>query len=136
MERDGAAGQIPRQVWYFDGAWWPFWGFRYDQGDMTNRRSELDFDWDRIKAERNFRKHRTSFADATEVFLDPLALSVPDREHSHGEERWVTVGQRPSGDYLVVIHTFDEISSNRARVRIISSRLATRAEIRRYQEGS
>ena len=100
---------------------------------MSKNRDELEFLWDPLKAQRNLRKHGVSFAGAAEVFLDPLALSVPDPEHSDREERWVTVGVS-GGVLLVVIHTFQEISSGRARIRIISARRATRSEIRRYQE--
>lgn len=45
------------------------------------------FEWDPIKAKENLRKHRISFDRAAEVFLDPLAVSIVDEEHSEQEER-------------------------------------------------
>jgi hypothetical protein len=47
---------------------------------------------DPVKNNTNLRKHGISFEEATEIFLDPLQLSMPDNEHSESEERWVTLG--------------------------------------------
>jgi uncharacterized DUF497 family protein len=55
------------------------------------------FEWDQVKARENLRKHRISFDRAAEVFLDPLAVSIFDEEHSEMEERWVTIGRDPRG---------------------------------------
>jgi uncharacterized DUF497 family protein len=38
----------------------------------------LHFDWDPKKAASNLRKHKVSFAEAVEVFRDPLAITVFD----------------------------------------------------------
>ena len=40
----------------------------------------------------NIRKHGISFYDAAYVFSDPLALSMPDDEHSEMEEALVVIG--------------------------------------------
>lgn len=71
------------------------------------------FEWDAAKARANLSKHGVSFRTATVVFRDPLALTVYDEEHSEDEERWVTLGRAPGGQYLVVAHTFAEISGRR-----------------------
>jgi len=42
------------------------------------------YEWDAEKAKGNLRKHRISFEDAATVFLDPLALTFPDPDHSRG----------------------------------------------------
>jgi uncharacterized DUF497 family protein len=42
----------------------------------------LEFERDPVKAQTNFAKHGLDFADAASVFLDPLAVSIPDDEHS------------------------------------------------------
>ena len=52
----------------------------------------MKFEWDPHKAEMNFRKHGVSFDEAGSVFLDRLALSGPDPEHSVGESRYITFG--------------------------------------------
>jgi uncharacterized protein len=50
----------------------------------------MKFDWDTTKAEANLSKHGVSFDEAGSVFLDPLALSGPDPDHSAGEHRYIT----------------------------------------------
>jgi uncharacterized protein len=50
----------------------------------------LSFDWDQRKAEVNLRKHGVSFHEAATVFLDPMAMSGPDPDHSIGEDRYIT----------------------------------------------
>jgi len=94
------------------------------------------FEWDPVKAEENLRRHRLSFERAAELFLDPLAVSVLDPDHSEAEERWVTVGKDSRGWVLVLVHTFLEASAAEEewRVRMISARKATRREIRQYEE--
>jgi uncharacterized DUF497 family protein len=42
----------------------------------------LAFEWDDDKAKGNQRKHRVSFEEASTVFGDPLALTIPDPLHS------------------------------------------------------
>lgn len=79
---------------------------------------------------------RVSFGAAASVLRDPLALTIFDTEHSAGgEARWVTIGMASTGACLVVIHTWDDIGPNSARVRIISARKATQQEQKHDQEG-
>ena len=92
------------------------------------------FEWDRVKAKKNLRKHKVSFELAAEVFLDPLAISVFDQEHSEQEERWVTIGKDSRGRTLVLIHTFSEVSPEEWKIRIMSARMATRREARQHEE--
>jgi uncharacterized DUF497 family protein len=40
------------------------------------------FEWDPEKAKRNIRKHQVSFAEASIVFSDPLAITLHDADHS------------------------------------------------------
>ena len=91
------------------------------------------FEWDSAKATSNQRKHGISFDLAATMFNDPLMLSIPDKEHSETEERWLTLGQAANGKLLVVIHTYQEIDRQAASIRIISARLATKQEQRQYQ---
>lgn len=53
----------------------------------------FEFEWDHNKAKTNFQKHGVYFESAAEVFRDPLALTIPDEEHSEAEVRWVTLGR-------------------------------------------
>ena len=45
------------------------------------------FEWDRAEATENAQKHGVTFDEASTVFGDPLALLMPDPDHSEGEER-------------------------------------------------
>lgn len=92
------------------------------------------FEWDTAKARTNLKKHGVSFRAATAVFRDALALTTYDDEHSEDEERWVTLGRTENGPYLVVIHTFAQVSEAEIHVRIVSARAADRQEIRDYEE--
>ena len=44
-------------------------------------------EWDDRKNTANERKHGVGFFEATTVFDDPMAVSVPDAEHSVDEDR-------------------------------------------------
>ena len=43
------------------------------------------------KAKANLRKHGVSFEEAATVFLDPLAITFPDPDHSDEEDREITI---------------------------------------------
>lgn len=90
----------------------------------------MTYEWDARKAAANLKKHRVSFADAATVFLDPLALTFPDPDHSSEENREITVGSTIKKQLVFVSHC-----GRGERLRIISARLATRAERRHYEEG-
>jgi uncharacterized DUF497 family protein len=90
------------------------------------------FEWDHEKARGNIRKHGVSFERAAQVFLDPSALSLYDRQHSRDEDRWITLGKNGSNRLLVVVHTFREVAKTTCRIRVISARPATRREARQY----
>lgn len=94
---------------------------------------DYHFEWDPAKARTNRAKHEVSFERASEIFQDPLLLSMPDDEHSEAEERWVSIGQAANGQLLVVIHTYEEIDAASAAVRIISARTAEKPERRDYE---
>ena len=80
---------------------------------------KLYFEWDQTKNISNQAKHTISFERAATIFNDPRAITLPDLEHSENEERWSTLGSSSGGTLLVVIHTFQVLSSNTAAVRIM-----------------
>ncbi len=90
----------------------------------------MKFEWDAPKAAANLRKHGVSFDEAVSVFLDPLALSGQDPDHSVGESRYITFGMSSVGRLLAVSHTY-----RASGIRIISARRAVRQERRMYEEG-
>jgi uncharacterized DUF497 family protein len=93
---------------------------------------QYNFEWDPIKARENLRKHKVSFERGAEIFLDPLALSIYDKEHSRTEDRWITLGNDSNNVLLVVVHTFSELDDDHCNIRIISARRATRREAKQY----
>jgi len=89
----------------------------------------LQFIWDRAKAAANLRKHGVDFEEAATAFGDPLSITIPDPDHSAGEERWLLVGQSNAGRLLVVAHT-----ERGDEIRLINARPATRGERDTYEE--
>jgi uncharacterized protein len=85
------------------------------------------FEWDPRKAEVNVRKHRVSFAEASEVFSDPRALTIPDDRHSNDELRMTTIGRILKEDAVIVILTVAHVNRD-GTIRIISARSATARE--------
>jgi len=88
------------------------------------------YEWDPEKAKANFRKHAVSFEEAATIFLDPLAVTYPDPDHSEEERREITIGQ--SGRQRVVFVSHIQRGD---RLRIISARKATRRERKQHEEG-
>ena len=88
----------------------------------------MRFEWDPAKETRNLQKHGVSFAEASTIFRDALAATIPDLKHSDFELRYVTMGMSLANRLLVVAH-----SEGIDRFRIISARPATASERRRYE---
>ena len=93
---------------------------------------QYNFDWNPARARENLRKHGISFERATQVFLDPFAISIYDEEHSDEEDRWVTLAKDKSETLLVVSHTFRELDLENYSIRLISARRVTRREGKQY----
>lgn len=93
-----------------------------------------EFEWDPVKAKANFSKHGVDVERAVQVFRDPLAITISDEEHSESEVRWITMGKDTAGQYLLVVHTFAQLTHESGRIRMISARRPTRAEVRAYEE--
>jgi uncharacterized protein len=91
----------------------------------------LEFEWDEDKAKKNLNKHDVSFEEASSVFGDPLALTIPDPLHSKEEDRFITLGESHRRRLLVVVST-----DRGDKIRIISARVATRRERKDYEEGT
>jgi uncharacterized protein len=89
----------------------------------------MDFEWDSAKAKANARKHGVDFADAAIALSDESAITIPDPD-SEDEDRFVSLGMDPTGRVLVTV-----ITHRGEKVRIISSRKASKGERRQYEEG-
>ena len=88
------------------------------------------YEWDPKKARRNLRDHQVAFEEAATVFLDPLAVTYPDPDHSNEEDREITIGYSSKQRLLFVSHC-----RRNDRHRIISARKVTRQERRQHEEG-
>ena len=88
-----------------------------------------EFEWDEAKAGVNVQRHGVPFEEASTVFGDPLAMLLPDPDHSHGEERFLVLGMSSRRRVLVVSH-----AERPPRTRLISARPATRHERRQYED--
>lgn len=91
-----------------------------------------DFEWNPQKAQLNKKKHGVTFDEAATIFLDPMAITIYDPDHSGDEDRWVTLGISKNARLLIVCHTFREKSPEAATIRIFSSRKATKREHQGY----
>ena len=89
----------------------------------------MEFEWDPAKAASNLAKHGVSFAEASEVFGDPLAITILDPDHGGDEAREITIGSTGKQRLIVVSHT-----DRNGKTRLISARRANRAESRSYRE--
>jgi uncharacterized DUF497 family protein len=86
------------------------------------------FVWDPRKAHTNERKHGVTFEEAATSFGDPLAIIVDDLVHA---KRAILIGMSWKARILLTVF----IEKREEEIRLISARLATRPERRRYEEG-
>ena len=89
------------------------------------------YEWEPQKAKANLRKHRVSFEEAATVFLDPLAVTYPDPDHSDEELREITIGHSAKLRVIFLSHT-----QRGERIRIIGARKATPDERKHYEEST
>ncbi len=92
--------------------------------------SDIEFTWDKKKAETNQKKHGISFNEAETVFHDENARLEYDPDHSGDEDRFLLLGMSRSVRILVVFHCYREAETT---IRIISARKATKNEQRQYK---
>ena len=85
-----------------------------------------DFEWDDHKAEGNAAKHGVTFEEAALALIDPLSLDFDDLVE---QDNLITLASSPTGRILYVVSTV-----RGERIRLISARLATLTERRRYEE--
>ena len=89
----------------------------------------LLFEWDTDKAKKNLKIHGISFDEASTAFKDILSVTIHDPLHSNEESRFILIGNSYKNRLLVVVHT-----ERGNKVRIISTRRATRKERKQYEE--
>lgn len=92
----------------------------------------MKFTWDADKSERNEQLRGFGFAYAASVFLDANLIEGFSRRKD-GEERYFVIGQAPEGQILFVVYTWRQYEEEQV-CRIISARIASRHERKRYSE--
>jgi uncharacterized DUF497 family protein len=92
---------------------------------------DFNFQWDIAKAASNSKKHGVSFDEAKTVFSDVLARLIPDPDSSHGEERFIILGQSTASRLLIVCHCYRVEGDI---IRIISARKADKRERKIYKD--
>lgn len=84
------------------------------------------FEWDDLKAAKNWLDHGVRFESARDVFDDVFAIEWTDKGHDDTEERYVILGTVQSRLLFV------SYCVRGSRIRIISAREAEPREGRRY----
>ena len=89
----------------------------------------MEFEWDERKRIRNIRSHLVDFTEVEDTFEDRHAFVQFDARHSDAEDRFFILGKTGRGRLLITVFT-----QRGSKVRIISSRRASRREARGYEE--
>ncbi|HEY1646403.1 MAG TPA: BrnT family toxin [Terracidiphilus sp.] len=84
--------------------------------------TELEFEWDKVKAASNLKKRGVSFLTAAAIFSHERLERVDDRE-DYGEVRWIALGR-------VDIEVYRVVYTWRAEnlIRIVSAQRASQDE--------
>jgi len=96
--------------------------------DPIYRLQGVEFEWDDHKAQQNVEKHGVTFEEAAEVFFDPFYQYGDATPAEADEQRDFILGYSVAQRLLLVVYT-----ERTERTRIISARLATRAERKQYE---
>jgi uncharacterized DUF497 family protein len=86
------------------------------------------FEWVRLKAESNLKKHGVSFEEAKTAFSDEAQFHYPDHAHSIEEQRFICLGMSDQQRLLMIVYT-EGVTD---KIRIISAREATQREEKIY----
>ena len=89
-----------------------------------------NFEWDEVKAQRNFKKHGVSFDDAALVLSDEQAefyhVEEFDSSHSGSEDRYITTASHPDDRNIVLVIAWTDRSPRLPRLRESSARVSQR----------
>ena len=89
----------------------------------------MAFEWDKEKAEANFKKHGVRFAECFPVFDDDFAITISDDESDPHEQAIRTIGTGAKNRVLIAVYCYRETN-----IRIISARMAEPHERQQYEE--
>jgi uncharacterized DUF497 family protein len=83
----------------------------------------VGFQWDDGNAEKNWKRHRVTQAEAEQVFFNKPILVTSDPGHSRAEERLFALGRTDIGRRLAIVFTI-----RGDLLRVISARPMSRQE--------
>ena len=84
--------------------------------------------WDERKEQKNIKKHKVNFTQASFILRDANRLEYFDVEHSIEENRWILIGNANGRILFVVIAE----TAEKDLVRIVTARKATKKEQKEY----
>lgn len=90
----------------------------------------MKFEWHDTKAKTNAKKHGVSFEEASTCFYDPHQVAFYDPDHSEDEDREIMIAHSEKGRLMLVCYAI-----RGEFIRLISARLATKQEVKDYEEG-
>ena len=90
----------------------------------------MEFEWNDKKAKNNAKKHGVTFVEAVTCFYDPYQVAFYDPHHSECEDREIMIAHSDKNRVLMVSYTL-----RMSVIRLISARLATKREVKDYEEG-
>jgi uncharacterized protein len=88
----------------------------------------VNFEWDDNKNNLNIKNHGLDFADAWQIFDEPMIIDIDNRK-DYGEDRFIGIGFLKN---FVIVVVFTE--SNDETIRVISLRRALKYERERFEE--
>lgn len=92
-----------------------------------HRLNDIEFMWDRKKAESNLRKHSVAFETACEVFFDPFVWFV-GTDVLRGERREIVIGMTVDWKLFRVVYVF-----LKSAIRMVSARPVTSQARKKYE---
>ncbi|MBF0314902.1 MAG: BrnT family toxin [Oligoflexia bacterium] len=94
----------------------------------------MNFEWNELKDQRNYKKHGIFFAEAATALFDPHAIQIPDHDSDPSEERFIALGYSIKSRLLIVVYTIRTYVGKEEVYRIISARKATKTEQKQYEK--
>ncbi len=88
----------------------------------------MQFEWDENKNAINIQKHGIDFNDVLDMFNHPMVIQQ-DTRFAYYEDRWIGIGWLR---YQIGVVVYTEREGD--TIRIISARLATKQEVKRYEQ--
>ena len=90
--------------------------------------SPISFDWDKGNLEKNWIKHKISFKEAEEIFLNKPLKIYEDIKHSQTEQGFYALGIT-NNKLLYITFTLRQ-----GKLRVISARIQSNKERRLYEK--